>query len=120
MTSTSSTTRSTANEPVKAHLRTIAFDAQTRLLNHLISIQTGQGLTDVPLEAINRGYKRSNDKLALACDHQAASQSLVPQFYWMSGRGGGEFENASRRHRLSGRGRPCAPQSPALSRVLCS
>ena len=68
MTSTSSTTRSTANEPVKAHLRTIAFDAQTRLLSHLISIQTGQGLTDVPLEPINQGYKRSNDKLALACE----------------------------------------------------
>jgi hypothetical protein len=60
--------RSTANEPVKAHLRTTGLDAQTRLLNHLINIQTGQRLTDVPLEAINQGYKQSNDELALACD----------------------------------------------------
>jgi hypothetical protein len=96
--------RSNAIEPVKAHLRTIArqklwtkaLDAQTRLLNHLINIQTGQSGTDVPLEAMNQGYNRSNDKLALACDRQAAPQSLVSQFYWMSGRGGGEFENASR------------------------
>jgi predicted O-linked N-acetylglucosamine transferase (SPINDLY family) len=77
--------RGSANEAVKAHLKTVAVQAQTRLLKHLVRIPPGQRITDVSLEAIKQGYKQFNDQLALRCVQQA-SQSLVPQFYWLSGR----------------------------------
>jgi hypothetical protein len=76
--------RGSANEAVKAHLKTVAVQAQTRLLKHLVRIPPGQGITDVSLEAIKQGYKQFNDQLAFRCVQQA-SQSLVPQFYWLSG-----------------------------------
>ena len=77
--------RGSANEAVKAHLKTVAVQAQTRLLKHLVRIPPGQGITDVSLEAIKQGYTQFNDQLAFRCVQQA-SQSLVPQFYWLSGR----------------------------------
>ena len=76
--------RGSANEAVKAHLKTVAVQAQTRLLKHLVRIPPGQGIADVSLEAIKQGYTQFNDQLAFRCVQQA-SQSLVPQFYWLSG-----------------------------------
>ena len=76
--------RDSASEAVKTHLKKVALHAQARLLKHLVRLQPGQSINDVPIETIWQSYNSINVELAYKCVFEA-SQALVPQFHWLTG-----------------------------------
>ena len=78
--------RESASEAVKTHLKKVAMHAQARLLKHLVRLQPGQSMTEVPMtqrKAMQQSFRSISVELAFRCVKQA-SQSLMPQFHWLS------------------------------------
>ena len=75
--------RESAGEAVKTHLKKVTMHVQARLFKHLVRLQPGQSMTEVPIETIQQSFRSISVELAFRCVKQA-SQSLVPQFHWLS------------------------------------